>query len=992
MSGRPETGRDPADEGEDRLARAMRFVAYALAVVVALVGAGHLAAWLCGYMTRLGFSIVTMKTNTSLCLLLAGTALFLLAPRRAAPARLWAGRAMAAAVAVAGLLTLSENVFGWDLGIDQLIANEPPGALGVNAANRMGVPASMSFILAGSSLLVIAGARGRWKLAAQGFALAVCLISLLGTIGFLYGATSLHTIASLTGIAWPTAAALLMLGLGLLLARPTDGLMAQVTARDAGGASLRRWLPVLLLPVLLGYLRITGERAGLFDAATGTAITMIIFIISLAALSYIGARPLSHSSFESTTAAEFLKIINESADRRSLVLAAVQFIRRRSGCEAVGIRLKKGDDYPYHEAHGFPEEFLQLENSLCVRDPDGSVQRDNAGNPRIACMCGNVIRGRFDPAKPFFTSHGSFWTNCTTRLLATTTEADRQSGTRNRCNGQGYESVALVPLRFGRESFGLIQMNDKRQGMFTPRLIAMWERLAGYLAVALARLRAEEALRESEAKLKAVRAAAAERQRFMDVLDTLPVIIHIIRLDHRIVWANRAYRDALGDNVGKLCYASRFGRDKPCDECQAFVPLKTGKPHNWEWTLPNGRTFDIHNFPFADVDGSPVVLEMDIDITVRRAAETEMRRASQYARTLIETSLDPLVTIGPDGRITDVNAATEMATGRRRDELIGTDFSDYFTEPDKARAGYQQVFREGTVRDYALEVRHRDGHGTPVLYNAALYRDEAGKVVGIFAAARDVTELMKAQRALQEANENLERRVAERTAELARSNADLEQFAYAASHDLQEPLRMVNSFLKLLEKQYGPQLDDKAHEFIGFAVEGATRMSHLIRDLLEYSRVDRKGRKPEPTDSEKALGDALANLGSVIEESSAAVTHDALPTVMADPTQLMQLFQNLVGNAVKFRSPDRPCKVHIAAAKKDGKWEFSIADNGIGIDAAQRERIFEVFQRLHTRDKYPGTGIGLAICKKIVERHGGKIWVESRPGEGSSFRFTLHGA
>jgi signal transduction histidine kinase len=225
--------------------------------------------------------------------------------------------------------------------------------------------------------------------------------------------------------------------------------------------------------------------------------------------------------------------------------------------------------------------------------------------------------------------------------------------------------------------------------------------------------------------------------------------------------------------------------------------------------------------------------------------------------------------------------------------------------------------------------------------------------------------------------------------ELERSNADLEQFAYAASHDLQEPLRMMISYTQLLAKRYKGKLDSDADDFIAFAVDGANRMQRLIRDLLAYSHVGSQGVALVGVSSEHALAQALANLYKVIAERSAEVTHDPLPWVMADETQLIQLFQNLIGNAIKYQNGGTP-QVHVSAAKiDDSGWLFSVKDNGLGIEPRYFEKIFGMFQRLHGRNEYAGTGIGLAICKKIVERHGGTISVESEPGHGSTFSFTL---
>jgi light-regulated signal transduction histidine kinase (bacteriophytochrome) len=224
--------------------------------------------------------------------------------------------------------------------------------------------------------------------------------------------------------------------------------------------------------------------------------------------------------------------------------------------------------------------------------------------------------------------------------------------------------------------------------------------------------------------------------------------------------------------------------------------------------------------------------------------------------------------------------------------------------------------------------------------------------------------------------------------ELARSNRDLEQFAYVASHDLQEPLRMVAAYTQLLSERYQGKLDENADKYIRYAVDGALRMQTLVRDLLAFSRVGRDGNEPRLVDMNLAVKSAVTNLESTIAETQAKIEYSQLPSVMADLSQFSQLFQNLIGNAIKFRGKDAP-RITISAEKKDRQWQFAVADNGIGIDPEYAESIFVIFKRLHTREEYPGSGIGLAICKKVIEQHGGRIWMESQPGQGSTFRFTL---
>lgn len=262
-------------------------------------------------------------------------------------------------------------------------------------------------------------------------------------------------------------------------------------------------------------------------------------------------------------------------------------------------------------------------------------------------------------------------------------------------------------------------------------------------------------------------------------------------------------------------------------------------------------------------------------------------------------------------------------------------------------------------------------------------------IVTLAAQAAIAYENTRRYEEIQRHSAELEQRVNERTAELRRSNAELEQFSYVASHDLQEPLRMVSSYCQLLGERYKGKLDEKADQYISYAVDGALRMRELVNDLLEYSRVGTQGKEFEPTDCQRSFAQALANLRKIVQETSAVVMCDSLPTIKrGDESQLVRLFQNLIGNAIKFHGTEPP-RVHVSAERKAGEYVFSVRDNGIGIDPQFFDRIFIIFQRLHARSEYASTGIGLAICKKIVERHGGRIWLESEPGKGSTFYFKI---
>jgi PAS domain S-box-containing protein len=389
-----------------------------------------------------------------------------------------------------------------------------------------------------------------------------------------------------------------------------------------------------------------------------------------------------------------------------------------------------------------------------------------------------------------------------------------------------------------------------------------------------------------------------------------------------------------------------------------------------------------------DANGKPLY-EIGVydDITTQRDAETRLRESEERFRQTFELAASGIChVIG--GRFVRVNKSLCEILGYDEKTLLGKTVKEVSHPDDRDLTDDGRArIRAGEIDSARFEKRYIRGDDGRVVWAdiaIALVRDAAGAPLYEVAVFDDITDRKEAEAALNAAHE-----------ELKRSNAELEQFAYVASHDLQEPLRMVASYTQLLGRRYESRFDGDAREFMNYIVDGASRMKQLIEDLLAYSRVGTKGQEPKPVQSEAALRRALFNLRTAMEEASASVTYDPMPEVVADEAQLGQLFQNLIGNALKFRSASVP-RIHVFVKEEGREIHFEVRDNGIGIEPQYFERIFMVFQRLHNKGEYPGTGIGLAICKKVVERHGGRIWVESRTAgptqvtsSGSSFHFTL---
>jgi PAS domain S-box-containing protein len=584
---------------------------------------------------------------------------------------------------------------------------------------------------------------------------------------------------------------------------------------------------------------------------------------------------------------------------------------------------------------------------------------------------------------------------------------------------RGYASSCALPLVVSGQPIGALTVYSAHPNAFDTAEAELLAQLAVDLAFGV------ESLRTRAERQRAEEALKAERQRLFAVLETLPPMICLLTPDYHVAFANRAFREKFGESLGRRCYDYCFGRTAPCEFCQTYNVLKTGEPCHWEVAGPDGSVIDAYDYPFTDADGSPMILEMDFDITEAKKAKESLEKASAYNRSLLEASLDPLVTISPHGKITDVNRATEKVTGDLRQELIGADFSDYFTQPEKARSGYQRVFKEGWVQDYELEVRHRDGSTTPVLYNASVYRDQGGEVAGVFAAARDITTRKRAEEEVRRLNEELEQRVQLRTAQLEASNKELEAFTYSVSHDLRAPLRAMDGFSRILLEEYRPHLPAEAQKYLDFVRGSAVQMGKLIDGLLGLSRLGRQELRKVPVKLSVLVRQSMDDLRADWEGRAVEFIVRALPTCEADPLLLRQVFVNLLSNALKFSRKREMVRVEVGAMRvgqvlRQGEsdkaappllaaqpqarmplprglphmpdpssWIYYVRDNGVGFDMRYADKLFGVFQRLHRQIDFEGTGVGLATVQRIIHKHGGEVWAEAEVDKGATFYFTI---
>ena len=666
--------------------------------------------------------------------------------------------------------------------------------------------------------------------------------------------------------------------------------------------------------------------------------------------------------------AELLLALNNPKEGKDEITRLLYKIRDFTGFEAVGIRLKEGEDYPYYETSGFPEHFVELERHLCTYE-NGEVLKDTEGNVVLECMCGNVIQGRTDPSLPFFTEGGSFWSSCTSEMLASTTEEDRQARTRNRCNGEGYESVALIPLKSVDETVGLLQFNDKRKGMFTLDLIEFFEEVGSSIGIVLARKKTESQLEESEAK-------------YRDLFDNANDLIQSVDTEGNFLYVNNAWKKTLGYSDDEVKDLKVFNIIRP-DRIEAFIGefkdvMVEGKNvSNVQTTFvgKNGQEIEVEGSGGAILKDGKIEGGRGIfrDVTKRKQWENVLKAAEEKFRVLAETLPQAVYEFNFEGKFLYANSKGFEMFGYEYEDMDKVRVKDLIDPSD-----YESVERavikvldgrsDGAVREYLF--KRKDGSTFPGRAYTTLISDNKGERTGIRGIMIDITEEK------------------EREDELRRRNIELKGFAHTVSHDLKGPISAVSMACEMTgDKVQGELPEDvykEVNEMMELGKRGIQRAESLINDLLFLAEAG-KPTDVYPVNLNERIDEVIAENKPEIEERNIEIKVDPnLGKVVANPTHMYQVFANLVKNCVRHCESEKPVLAIRKIADEGSVHSFQVRDNGEGISEDVLDDIFIPFVKSSSKGN---TGMGLSIVEKIVKTYGGEI--KAYNDNGAVFEFTL---
>ncbi len=696
---------------------------------------------------------------------------------------------------------------------------------------------------------------------------------------------------------------------------------------------------------------------------------------------------------EHETILSCLRVINSNIDLRELARQLTSLLQAWSGCEAVGIRLKDGDDYPYWETRGFSKEFVSSENYLCARGPQSELILNCKGSPVLECMCGHVLSGRFDTQNPLFTERGSFWTNNISLLLSHTSELDRQVLPRNRCNGEGYKSVALIPLRTLNRTFGLIQLNDRSEGRFDLRKIAALELIAADVSSAIAQRFALISLQESDSRYRALFNGMSEgyancRMLFEDGRPADFVYIEVNEAFEKLTGLS----DVAGRRVSELIPGIRDA-DPGLFEAYGRVVM-SGQPEKLEVCLHAMKLWLSISVYRSESECFVAIFEV---ITDRKLAEEALKNSELRHRTILHAALSGFWLADLRGHLLEVNQAYCRMSGYSAAELLTMRIQDLivFDPPDDESGLIQWLVSQAECR-FEAQYRHKDGSSFDVEISAQYLPLDGGRFV---AFSRDITGRKQAEAELLATNAQLLQatRKAKELAESAESVSRAKtEFLATMSHEIRTPMNGVIGMTGLL---LATTLTDEQRSYAEIVRSSGEGLLCIVNDILDFSKIEAGKLQLEtvPFNLHSAIEDVLDMLTASARDKKLDLMLSYPPHAprefMGDPSRIRQVLLNLMSNAVKFTERGHVLVEVTCRTVSDEAASVLVAvhDTGIGIPAERHGQLFQKFQQgdSSTTRKYGGTGLGLAIAQQLVELMGGVIHLISHVGEGSSFSFEI---
>ena len=927
MSGISANNISVPDQYSSPRGRSIQITVWVSYIIVFTISILDIAGWIfnVSLLKSIGPQWVPMKLITSLCFIFSVSALVLIHSYSSAFLSIYVSRTLALFILIVSLTTIAGYFYFFITGNEASITRQPVLNLFLPDENRMELLTALIFLLISFILFLLSFKNKRAADISHILFFPVASASYFIPVSYFLGVYSMNNFSNGT-VPLNAGISFCAFSIAILFFSTDTWLMKVFTSDRVGGIMSRKLLPpLLLLPPVIGWLRIEAERAGLFESALGVELVAMTYSLCFVWLIWRTARSINHVEQRVTERTSELKLANEQLyksrqewietfDLMPDLIAIIDTKHRilranKAMLDKLGVSSHDLKGTPcYKCVHGTTSAPSYCPHTLSLMD----------GKQHISEIHEERLGGDFIVSNtPMFDNMGNL--TGSVHVARDITERKKAEVDMILAEKELERTKNYLESLINYANAPIIVWNTKKEIELFNRAS---EKLTGYSSAQvegkkLSILFPKDALKESNEKIK---------HSLTENLETMEIPILTKSNEIRIVLWNSA-------NI--------YDNDR-----------------NVLSTIAQGN-----------------------DITERIKAELEAQKSREKLNLALENG-----NIG----IWEWDIRTDAVEwDERMERMFGLEpgsfektydaFEKYIFDEDLPHMRYE--FRLALEEDIPLDTIYRtrlkNDSISYISTKALVERDNNGKPIKMSGVSLDITEMKKgAEKALFRLNENL-----------LRSNKELEQFAYVASHDLQEPLRMVSSFTQLLSQRYKDKLDKDAQEFIQFAVDGANRMQVLINDLLEYSRIETRGKKFSVIDIHSVLGHVIKNLSLVIKEKNALVINDSLPTVMADEGQMVQLFQNLIGNALKFC--DTSPKIQISAKEETDHYLFKIKDNGIGMESQYFDKIFQIFQRLQPKEAYSGTGIGLAICKRIIERHGGKIWVESKPGKGSDFYFTI---